>query len=640
VRPMPNMDAKAKQTRDDQLSFYSVLIKHDPTEQPTDSEPKADGLAKIKEVYRIKLPGNPMLGEGKPENQNHALVFSRGRYLQAIDMNQAGYFEESLKLRNLLQEFDLTGCKILGFREHIFTGSVSSIANYMALQELSFVTLGQRVLTQPLQIRQHYGHPDMFDKLFVMTEGGMSKASKGINLSEDVFAGFNSTIRGHKVEFREYVQVGKGRDVGLQQTYKFEAKLSQGNAEQAISRDMSRICTRLDFFRLMSFFYGGIGHYIANTLVMFTLVLVVYTMVVTAIFNEEGVNGRAIKPEGVLQIMLAGMGILQTLPLCATLVVEKGLFPMLYEIAYMILSGGPLYFIFHIQTKSFYFQQTLLAGGAMYRPTGRGFGILHSSFDQNFRFFASSHIYLGIELMMALIFYGIFTASKQYLGLTWSLWLVVLSFVLGPFWFNPLTFETGTVRADYTTWRQWMNERSGPDEQSWSTWWKGENAYLKDLSLSWKLFLVVGKCTMWGAIGIALLGKKFFHTPREQFRFGKVVLICVGYFLLKYLFQRVEVHWKPGYAIRRVIHFLITCSALVPLVYLFCRHTQYFRYTFALYYLLAALNYTLLISGFQSASIHLYKLHDQLVGHLIFGILFLMSLLQVQYSDSHLSLIY
>lgn len=127
-------------------------------------------------------------GEGKPENQNHALIFSRGRYLQAIDMNQDGYFEEALKMRNLLEEFK-PNCAIVGCREHIFTGSVSSVANYMALQELSFVTLGQRVLNNPLRIRQHYGHPDLFDKLFVMTQGGMSKASKGINLSEDVFAG-------------------------------------------------------------------------------------------------------------------------------------------------------------------------------------------------------------------------------------------------------------------------------------------------------------------------------------------------------------------------------------------------------------------------------------------------------------------
>lgn len=106
-------------------------------------------------------------------------------------------------MRCFLQEFrrGTPRCPtvILGFREHIFTGSVSSLANYMALQETSFVTLGQRVLNNPLRVRMHYGHPDVFDKVFYMTAGGVSKASKGINLSEDIFAGYNGTIRGGQV---------------------------------------------------------------------------------------------------------------------------------------------------------------------------------------------------------------------------------------------------------------------------------------------------------------------------------------------------------------------------------------------------------------------------------------------------------
>merc|ERR1719443_94825 len=106
-------------------------------------------------------------------------------------MNQDGFFEEALKHRNLLEEFrskeNALPITILGFREHIFTGSVSSLANYMALQEASFVTLGQRVLADPLHMRLHYGHPDIFDKLWFTTRGGVSKASRGINLSEDIF---------------------------------------------------------------------------------------------------------------------------------------------------------------------------------------------------------------------------------------------------------------------------------------------------------------------------------------------------------------------------------------------------------------------------------------------------------------------
>ena len=39
------------------------------------------------------------------------------------------------------------------------------------------------------RVRFHYGHPDVFDRLFHLTRGGVSKASKVINLSEDIFAG-------------------------------------------------------------------------------------------------------------------------------------------------------------------------------------------------------------------------------------------------------------------------------------------------------------------------------------------------------------------------------------------------------------------------------------------------------------------
>lgn len=40
----------------------------------------------------------------------------------------------------------------------------------------------------------HYGHPDIFDRIFHFTTGGVSKASCGINLSEDIFAGIASTL--------------------------------------------------------------------------------------------------------------------------------------------------------------------------------------------------------------------------------------------------------------------------------------------------------------------------------------------------------------------------------------------------------------------------------------------------------------
>jgi len=61
-------------------NYYSVLVKYD------------HKLKKEVEIYRIQLPGPLKLGEGKPENQNHALIFTRGDAVQTIDMNQVCYF--------------------------------------------------------------------------------------------------------------------------------------------------------------------------------------------------------------------------------------------------------------------------------------------------------------------------------------------------------------------------------------------------------------------------------------------------------------------------------------------------------------------------------------------------------------------
>ncbi|GKV15545.1 hypothetical protein SLEP1_g26327 [Rubroshorea leprosula] len=103
----------------------------------------------------------------------------------------------------------------------------------------------QEYVKASLRVRFHYGHPDIFDRIFHITNGGISKASKVINLSEDIFAGFKSTLRGGYITHHEYIQVGKGRDLGMNQISAFEAKVSNGNGEQTISRDVNRLGLKL-----------------------------------------------------------------------------------------------------------------------------------------------------------------------------------------------------------------------------------------------------------------------------------------------------------------------------------------------------------------------------------------------------------
>ena len=124
------------------------------------------------------------------------------------------------------------------------------------------------------RVRFHYGHPDLFDRVFHLTRGGISKASKTINLSEDVFAGFNSTLRKGYVTYHEYMQVGKGRDVGLNQISKFEAKVANGNSEQTLSRDIYRLGRRFDFFRMLSCYFTTIGFYFNSLVICLNLEMI------------------------------------------------------------------------------------------------------------------------------------------------------------------------------------------------------------------------------------------------------------------------------------------------------------------------------------------------------------------------------
>jgi len=600
--------------------FYSVLM-------------KSDRKGGIQEVYRVRLPGNPVLGEGKPENQNHAVIFTRGEFLQTIDMNQEGYFEEALKMRNALQEFKKRDgplpTTILGLREHIFTGSISSLANYMALQETSFVTLGQRVLTNPLCIRLHYGHPDVFDKLFFMTRGGISKSSKGINLSEDIFAGYNNVVRGGQVAFKEYLQVGKGRDVGMSQIYKFEAKLSQGAAEQSLSRDVNRVSHRLDFFRLLSLYYGGIGHYFSNVLTVFTIYLVTYLMLILAMFDIEKIGDRLITPMGTIQMMLGGLGLLQTVPLFATLGVERGWWNSFREIVMVFVSGGPFHFMFHIQTKAHYMSQTILVGGAKYRATGRGFVTQHTPMDEQFRFFSSSHLYLGFEMAAALIFMGIYTDAGQYFGRTWSIWLASLSFLISPFIFNPLTFELSTVTSDYLTYLRWMRGSTGGPIKSWKMWWKDENSYYSKLAFTSKL-VNVAKCALWVLIGEGIRRSAIFtvdlglYTPWISITKVAIFILAV---LLGTVVFRMNARRLP-YGIRRTLSLLLIVGLVAAIITVFAEDINFFRYALAAYYYIGAACLIGLMGNVGFVQ-HFYFIHDLVIGHVIFITLFILGILRL-----------
>ncbi|KAF9621111.1 hypothetical protein IFM89_016605 [Coptis chinensis] len=500
--------SKDKSKKGNQKVYYSALVKAALPKSINSSE--AEPVQNLDQViYRIKLPGPAILGEGKPENQNHAIIFTRGEGLQTIDMNQDNYMEEAFKMRNLLEEFlkkhdGVRHPSILGLREHIFTGSVSSLAWFMSNQETSFVTIGQRLLANPLKVRFHYGHPDVFERLFHLTRGGISKASKIINLSEDIFAGmiktvkilavsFNSTLREGNVTHHEYMQVGKGRDVGLNQISLFEAKIANGNGEQTLSRDIYRLGHRFDFFRMLSCYFTTVGFYVSTLITVLTVYVFLYGRLYLVLSGlEEGLSTqRGIRDNKSLQVALASqsfvqLGYLMALPMMMEIGLERGFRTALSDFILMQLQLAPVFFTFSLGTKTHYYGRTLLHGGAEYRATGRGFVVFHAKFADNYRFYSRSHFVKGIEMMILLVVYQIFGQSYRhavaYVLITISMWFMVGTWLFAPFLFNPSGFEWQKIVDDWTDWNKWISNRGGigvPPEKSWESWWEKEQEHLR-----------------------------------------------------------------------------------------------------------------------------------------------------------------
>ncbi|KAK9066428.1 hypothetical protein SSX86_013750 [Deinandra increscens subsp. villosa] len=467
-------------------SFYSKLV-------------KADIQGKDQEIYSIKLPGDPKLGEGKPENQNHAIVFTRGEAVQTIDMNQDNYLEEAMKMRNLLEEFranhGLRPPTILGVREHVFTGSVSSLAWFMSNQETSFVTLGQRVLAYPLKVRMHYGHPDVFDRIFHISRGGISKASRVINISEDIYAGFNSTLRQGNITHHEYIQVGKGRDVGLNQIALFEGKVAGGNGEQVLSRDVYRVGQLFDFFRMLSFYFTTVGYYVCTMMTVLTIYVFLYGRAYLAFSGlDKGISTRSkllgnTAFNAVLNAQfLVQIGVFTAVPMIMGFILELGLLKAIFSFITMQLQLCSVFFTFSLGTRTHYFGRTILHGGAKYRATGRGFVVQHIKFADNYRLYSRSHFVKALEVALLLIVYIAYGYSEggavSYILLTLSSWFLVISWLFAPYIFNPSGFEWQKTVEDFDDWINWLLYKGGvgvKGDNSWESWWDEEQAHIQTI---------------------------------------------------------------------------------------------------------------------------------------------------------------
>ena len=304
----------------------------------------------------------------------------------------------------------------------------------MAMQERYFGTFFQRVLAAPLDVRFHYGHPDLLDKLHFLTRGGVSKASKEINLSEDVFAGYKTTLHGGRVVFREYHQLGKGRMTNLSEISAFFGKLAQGAACQVMSRDLYRLCKALPIDRQLSTMHGAFGFYLINAV---TMHLVQFTAYLLALLNLSGLlpyfSGTPVTLNNLAVWMPAFASLVLMVPDALMVAHERGMRVAVNYLFGKLLTLAPLYYIFIAQTRSYHFARTTRWGGADYFKTSRAVSIAHMPLHEVWMSYARSHFYPAADILLLLFVAQSFDAPSTLANLVWMLWLICLALLYVPF---------------------------------------------------------------------------------------------------------------------------------------------------------------------------------------------------------------
>lgn len=458
-------------------NYYSVLLH------------ASDG--KICQKFRIKLSGNPILGDGKADNQNNSIIFQRGEYLQTIDANQDNYIEECLKIRSVLSEFNeieldttfeyVPGMSnvtkkprvaMLGAREYIFSESFGVLGDVTAGKEQTFGTLFARTLSV-INAKLHYGHPDFINGIFMCTRGGISKAQKGLHLNEDIYAGMNAVCRGGIIKHCDYFQCGKGRDLGFDTILNFTTKIGAGMGEQLLSREVFHMGTSLTVDKFLSFYYAHAGFHVNNVFIMYSVNLFMVVLMclgalkyetIMCFRNENAVKIDPLLPYGCYNLMpvldwvnrfVLSMFIclsISFLPLLVQELTEKGLRKTIKRIGLHFFSLAPLFEVVVCKVYAMAFIDNIHFGGAQYVPTGRGIATNRIPFSVIFRKYAHVSIYPGSTGLLVVLFASM---SMWQPALLWF-YLTFLSLSLAPFIFNPHQFCFSKFILDYGLSLKWL----------------------------------------------------------------------------------------------------------------------------------------------------------------------------------------
>ncbi|POS83510.1 putative 1 [Erysiphe pulchra] len=551
------LDEEAPLVEGEEPRLYSALI-------DGHSEVMENGFRRPK--FRIQLSGNPILGDGKSDNQNHAIIFYRGEYIQLIDANQDNYLEECLKIRSVLAEFEemttdnvspytpgvenpkINPVAILGAREYIFSENIGILGDVAAGKEQTFGTLFARTLAS-IGGKLHYGHPDFLNGIFMTTRGGVSKAQKGLHLNEDIYAGMTALLRGGRIKHCEYYQCGKGRDLGFGSILNFTTKIGTGMGEQMLSREYYYLGTQLPLDRFLSFYYAHPGFHLNNMFIMLSVQMFMICLInlgalrnqtILCNYNVNVPITDPLFPTGCANITpvldwvyrciisIFIVFFISFVPLVVQELTERGFWRAATRLGKQFCSLSPFFEVFVCQIYANAFQQDLSFGGARYIGTGRGFATARIPFGILFSRFAGPSIYLGARSLMMLLFATLTVWQPALI----YFWVTLLAMCTSPFIYNPHQFAWNDFFIDYRDFLRWLSRGNSRSHGS-----------------SWIAYCRLSRTRITGYKRKALgdpSSKMSGDVPRADFSnlfFGEIIgpLLVVAVTLVPYLFINAQV---------------------------------------------------------------------------------------------------
>jgi len=425
----------------------------------------------IPRKFPLRLGQGEFRTQGKACNQLNGLRFASGHYVQALDCNMGTFIGEGFKVPYVLRQFmpmdkeDRTAprCRYLGFREFIYTGREGTVGKCHAAAEWTFGTIYQRFLSG-MGMRMHYGHPDFLDGFWARNRGGMSKSSPVVNLSEDIFAGYNVRMREEASPHVDALEFEKGREATFNAASNFFSKISGGSIAVLRSRDNHLLCERIGILHSLSFYFTSVAFYMSNLMVDLSIYLYVMLFIV---FNLAGLGPGELAALGSTfsTEWIVSMGLVTLVPQLCEMVLEHGAVHAIRHVVGGIFSAT-FFFIFQNKNISSSMKQGMMSGMARYFFTGRPPANQHQTWKDIYVTYWKSHYKPSIFLGGCYLIYSLLAMQNHGKGKL-PMVLVVVSCIA---WFTtPIIFSPfprwNLIRQDLREFNSFITGGAGTTER-------------------------------------------------------------------------------------------------------------------------------------------------------------------------------